>query len=143
MRVRALDHLRQLVLIANEHQVARRGRGGSALASDTWSVSSMNRWSKTSANFGRENSHAVPPTISDVTRTSSSSRVILALMAEGRRVAVMSNSHEAVLNVLRACIDALLEQEDAPRVQIAQKGSRDMDELPERYGSIHMVRTRH
>src|SRR5690606_24179474 len=67
-------------------------------------------------------------------------RAILALVAEGRRVGVMSNSHEAVLDVLRCCVDALRERGGGARagVRIAHKGARDMDR-PEGYGEIHVA----
>jgi uncharacterized protein len=76
-------------------------------------------------------------------KTYVTARAVLALIADGRRIGVMSNSHEAVLNVLGACVDALLERGEhaLEAVQIAHKGSRDMDTLPDRYASIHVAQS--
>src|SRR5690606_3560380 len=74
-------------------------------------------------------------------KTYVTARAILALVADGRRVGVMSSSHEAVLNVLRCCVDALRERGDrAPAaVRIAHKGNDDLDHLPGRYAAIHIA----
>lgn len=60
-------------------------------------------------------------------KTYVTARAILSLVRAGKRVAVASNSHEAIRNVLMGCIDAL-EDADLPLsladVSIARKGSR-------------------
>lgn len=66
-------------------------------------------------------------------------RAILALVRKGKRVAVSSNSHEAIRNVLMGCIDALAD-DDLPftveDVSIARKGSRDDAPLAPPYDRI-------
>ena len=58
-------------------------------------------------------------------------RAVLALVRDGRRVAVSSNSHEAIRNVLMECVRTLRE-EGANDVQIAHKVS-DKASLSEEY----------
>ena len=55
-------------------------------------------------------------------KTYMAARVILALVRDGRRVAVSSNSHEAIRNVLMECVHALRE-EGVGDVKIAHKVS--------------------
>jgi uncharacterized protein len=76
-------------------------------------------------------------------KTYVTARAILALVRDGKRVAVASNSHAAIRNVLMGCIDALndddmdLTVEDA---EIAHKIGVDMDEPPEGYEAISSIR---
>lgn len=64
-------------------------------------------------------------------KTYVTARAILALVRDGRRVAVSSNSHEAIRNVLMECVHALRE-EGISDIKIAHKVS-GRDELPEEY----------
>ena len=59
-------------------------------------------------------------------KTYMAARAILALVRNGRRVAVSSNSHEAIRNVLMECVHALRE-ESAGDVKIAHKVSSRAD----------------
>lgn len=73
-------------------------------------------------------------------KTYVSARAILALVRQGKRVAVSSNSHEAIRNVLMGCIDAL-EGGDLPftveNLMIARKGKQGEDPLKPPYDRIH------
>ncbi len=64
-------------------------------------------------------------------KTYVTARAILALVRDGRRVAVSSNSHEAIRNVLMECVHALRE-EGTGNVKIAHKVSARTD-LPQGY----------
>ena len=64
-------------------------------------------------------------------KTYVAARAILALVRVGRRVAVSSNSHEAIRNVLMECVHALRE-EGADNVKIAHKVSARAD-FPQEY----------
>ena len=65
-------------------------------------------------------------------KTYMTARAILALVREGKRIAVSSNSHEAIRNVLMACARALDDGDDpaAREVRIAHKVS-DTRDLPD------------
>ena len=67
-------------------------------------------------------------------KTYVAARAILALVRDGRRVAVSSNSHEAIRNVLMECVRALRE-ESVNDVGIAHKVSGRTD-LPEEYKKV-------
>ncbi len=64
-------------------------------------------------------------------KTYVAARAILALVRDGHRVAVSSNSHEAIRNVLMECVSALRE-EGAANVKIAHKIS-DKTDLTQEY----------
>lgn len=76
-------------------------------------------------------------------KTYVTARAILNLVRNGKRVGVASNSHEAIRNVLIACVDALeagdanLAPED---VSLAHKCGRDDDPLDPPYHRIHHIR---
>lgn len=65
-------------------------------------------------------------------KTYVTARAILALVRDGRRVAVSSNSHEAIRNVLMECVHALRE-EGTGKVKIAHKVSSGRTDLPQEY----------
>ena len=70
-------------------------------------------------------------------------RAILNLVRQGKRVAVASNSHEAIRNVLMGCVDAL-EDPDLPfaavDLSLIHKGKRDDDPFPSPYDRIHLAK---
>lgn len=72
-------------------------------------------------------------------KTYVTARAILALVRKGKRVAVSSNSHEAIRNLLMGCIDAL-DDGDLPftveDVSIARKGSRGEEPMASPYDRI-------
>ena len=72
-------------------------------------------------------------------KTYVAARAILALVRDGKRVAVSSNSHEAIRNLLKGCIDAL-DDDDLPfkveNVSIARKGSRNEEPMEPPYDRI-------
>lgn len=64
-------------------------------------------------------------------KTHVTARAILSLVRAGHRVGVSSNSHEAIRNVLMACL-AALEDEDLPiSLEMAHKVSGDEDSYPD------------
>ena len=72
-------------------------------------------------------------------KTYVTARAILALVRDGKRIAVSSNSHEAIRNVLMGCIDAMNEDDiglTVRDVQLAHKVGRDTDPAPEGYEAI-------
>ena len=75
-------------------------------------------------------------------KTYVAARAIIALVGDGKRVAVTSNSHAAIRNVLKECVDALndnflgMRQE---RVMIAHKVGRDNKPLRQEYAAIMAV----
>ena len=77
-------------------------------------------------------------------KTHVTARAILALVKDGNRVAVSSNSHEAIRNVLMACVDALRDDADVgltlADVQLAHKIGSDTGEAPTGYEAIACVR---
>ncbi|NOD36637.1 MULTISPECIES: TM0106 family RecB-like putative nuclease [unclassified Ruegeria] len=75
-------------------------------------------------------------------KTYVTARAILALVSKGNRVGVSSNSHEAIRNVLKGCIDALYKDDWPPTIEnvsIARKGSRGEDPLASPYDRIGLV----
>jgi uncharacterized protein len=76
-------------------------------------------------------------------KTYLTARAILNLVRNGKRVGVTSNSHEAIRNVLMACVDALEagDVEVAPdNVSLAHKCKSDDDPLDPPYHQIHQAR---
>lgn len=77
-------------------------------------------------------------------KTYVAARAILALVRDGHRVAVSSSSHEAIRNVLMACLDALRDDADVgltlAEVQLAHKIGSDTGEAPIGYEAIASVR---
>ncbi|MBZ9867025.1 TM0106 family RecB-like putative nuclease [Mesorhizobium sp. CA15] len=77
-------------------------------------------------------------------KTYVTARAILALVKDGHRVAVSSNSHEAIRNVLMACVDALRDDADVgltlAEVELAHKIGSDTPEAPYGYEAITSVR---
>jgi predicted RecB family nuclease len=75
-------------------------------------------------------------------KTHATARAILALVREGRRVGVTSNSHEAIRNVLLECVSAL-ESDDVDLtvedVELAHKVSDDREDA-EAHGAILNIR---
>lgn len=77
-------------------------------------------------------------------KTYVAARAILALVRDGKRVGVSSNSHHAIRNVLMGCVDALREGwggltvED---VRLVHKAGPDTEELPEGYDFIRCARS--
>lgn len=77
-------------------------------------------------------------------KTYVAARAILALVKDGKRVAVSSNSHEAIRNVLMACVDALRNDADVgltlAQVKLAHKIGSDTGDAPAGYEVIASVR---
>lgn len=76
-------------------------------------------------------------------KTWMTARAILNLVRQGKRVGVASNSHEAIRNVLMACIDAT-EDRDLPfevaDISLAHKGRRDDEPFKPPYHPIHLAK---
>ncbi len=72
-------------------------------------------------------------------KTYVTARAILAQVRAGRRVAVSSNSHEAILNVLKGCVDALAEAGGEDAVSIVHKGGRGAAPSPSPYDRIRIA----
>ncbi|SER47793.1 uncharacterized protein SAMN04490244_101191 [Tranquillimonas rosea] len=76
-------------------------------------------------------------------KTFVTARAILNLVRQGKRVAVASNSHEAIRNVLMGCVDAL-EDGELPfatgYASLAHKGKREDAPLDPPYDRIHLAR---
>ena len=76
-------------------------------------------------------------------KTYVTARAILALVRDGKRVGVCSNSHDAIRNVLMGCVDAL-EDEDVPitleDVTLAHKEKVGMEPLDPRYNAIRRTK---
>ncbi|WP_198586174.1 TM0106 family RecB-like putative nuclease [Roseovarius salinarum] len=76
-------------------------------------------------------------------KTYVTARAILALVREGKRVAVSSNSHDAIRNVLMGCIDAM-EAGDLPfsvkDVTLARKGGQGEESMDAPYDRITLAR---
>ncbi len=76
-------------------------------------------------------------------KTYVTARAILALVRDGKRVGVASNSHAAIRNVLMGCVDALEEGDldiTLEDVEIAHKESQGMDPLPDGYETIAAIK---
>src|SRR3546814_12570619 len=63
-------------------------------------------------------------------KTYVTARAILSLVRKGYRVGVSSNSHEAIRNVLMACLKAYDEGAPIENLRIAHKGSGGGDAYP-------------
>ncbi|WP_292465365.1 AAA domain-containing protein [Mesorhizobium sp.] len=78
-------------------------------------------------------------------KTYVAARAILALVKDGNRVAVSSNSHEAIRNVLMACVDALRNDADVgltlEDVNLVHKIGSDTGEAPIGYEAIVNARS--
>ncbi len=72
-------------------------------------------------------------------KTYVTARAILALVREGKRVAISSNSHEAIRNVLMGCIDAWDWDDPELDLHLVHKGKEDLDELVAPSDRIEMV----
>ncbi|CUH52005.1 AAA domain-containing protein [Shimia marina] len=76
-------------------------------------------------------------------KTYVTARAILALVRDGKRVGVASNSHAAIRNVLMGCVDALEEGDldiTLEDVEIAHKEGQGMDPLPDWYETIAAIK---
>ncbi len=76
-------------------------------------------------------------------KTYVTARAILALVRDGKRVAVSSNSHEAIRNVLMGCIDALQESDlpfSVEDVSLARKGGQGEGPMDPPYDRISMAK---
>ncbi|SLN46170.1 hypothetical protein TRL7639_02515 [Falsiruegeria litorea R37] len=76
-------------------------------------------------------------------KTYVTARAILALVRDGKRVGVASNSHAAIRNVLMGCIDALEEGDldiTLENLEIAHKEGQGMDPLPDGYEAIAAIK---
>ena len=76
-------------------------------------------------------------------KTYVTARAILALVRDGKRVGVASNSHAAIRNVLMGCVDALEERDldiTLENVEIAHKEGQGMDPLPDGYETIAVIK---
>jgi uncharacterized protein len=74
-------------------------------------------------------------------KTYVTARAILALVRQGHRVGVSSNSHEAIRNVLMGCLSAMQENPDtaAPAATLVHKVSSGDDGYPDGFNDIHRV----
>ena len=75
-------------------------------------------------------------------KTFVTARAILNLVHKGKRVGVASNSHAAIRNVLKGCMDALAEGESGltvEDVELAHKEGTDMEPLEGQYAAIQTI----
>ncbi|MCE8524005.1 TM0106 family RecB-like putative nuclease [Ruegeria pomeroyi] len=78
-------------------------------------------------------------------KTYVTARAILSLVQDGKRIAVASNSHEAIRNVLKGCIDALNDGDDPDitlslaDVALAHKIGQSTEDPPSGYDAIQSV----